>query len=174
KNMSCEQYPPPPPPPPRRRWIIWIGLAIGCLITIGLMGFFLVPKEVEPSIYSQGQVTIRGTWGCDLDLGKETLVGDPSTDFKWNIETRVIRNLSPRNGAKFHVIGAVDFNSVKYSDLKKYSYSSDPINGNDDASNQMPQGTVIAAITSEGRYCKFRIDTYGYNIVISWVTYEKE
>ncbi|HLP44517.1 MAG TPA: hypothetical protein VK469_01135 [Candidatus Kapabacteria bacterium] len=32
----------------------------------------------------------------------------------------------------------------------------------------------MAAVTNEGRYCKFIIVDYGYNLKIEWVTYNKE
>jgi len=137
-------------------------------------GTALESTSITPTVYSQGQVTIRGTWSCDLDLGNETYHTDPSRDFFWEQVTSVERYITPKNGAKFHVIGIVDFNSIEYSDLKGYSYSTDRINGSNDASNQIPQGTVVAAVTNEGRYCKFRIDTYGYNLTITWLTYNKE
>ncbi len=155
-------------------------VAAGVLVA-GVVAYLLLKgkeekkeEEKDQSVYSQGQFQVRGTWGCDLDIGKETYVEDPSTDFQWSQQTAVERYISPRNGAKFHVIGKVDFNSIKYSQLKSYSYSSDKINGSDNASNQIPQGTVVAAITNTGRYCKFRIDTYGYTLTITYLTYKKE
>ncbi len=127
--------------------------------------------SITPTVYSQGQVIIHGTWSCDLDLGLQTHSTDPSTDFFWNQQTEVERYLEPRNGAKFHVIGNVDFDSITYSDLTGYAYSTDPINGSNDSSNQIPVGTVIAAVTNEGRYTKVRIDIYGYDLTITWLTY---
>jgi hypothetical protein len=123
-----------------------------------------------PAVFSHGTVEIRGTWSCDLDLGKET---QTDADFFWQQKTEIIRSITPRNGAKFFVLGRRDFNSIDYNDLTRLGYSSTEINGSNNASNQIPQGTVIAAITSKGRYCKFKIDTYGYNLRISWVTYTK-
>jgi hypothetical protein len=129
---------------------------------------------VTPTVYSQGQVTIRGTWSCDLDLGNETHHTDPTRDFQWVQVSGVERYITPKNGAQFHVVGIEDINSIGYSDLWGYTYSTESIDGSDDASNQIPQGTVVAAVTNEGRYSKFRIDVYGYSLTITWLTYDKE
>lgn len=123
-----------------------------------------------PDVFSHGTIVIRGTWSCDLDLGKET---QTDADFFWQQKTKTIRFVVPRNGARFYVLGRRDFDSIDYNDLTRLRYSSAEINCSNNASNQIPQGTVVAAITSKGRYCKFRIDTYGYNLGISWVTYSK-
>jgi titin len=125
-------------------------------------------------IYSTGMITIRGTCLCDLDLGKETDMTYPSFDFLWRQVTSVERYIEPQHGAVFHVIGSVDFDSVTHSSLKTHSYSSDKINGSNDASNQMPAGTVIAAITDGARYSKFRIEVCGYDLIIRFVTYRED
>ena len=124
-----------------------------------------------PAVYTQGQVLIGGTMSCDLDRGLEVHHPDLRRDFFWLQQTYVERYLEPRNGAQFHVIGIVDFASITYSDLEGYTYSTDTINGSDNEYNQIPVGTVVAAITNSNRYSKFRIDIYGYDLTITWVTY---
>jgi hypothetical protein len=128
-------------------------------------------SSVTPAVYTQGQVLIGGTMSCDLDRGLEILHTDLRRDFFWSQQTDVERYLEPRNGAQFHVIGIVDFASITYSDLVGYVYSTDPINGSDNEFNQIPVGTIVAAITNSNRYSKFRIDIYGYDLTITWVTY---
>jgi len=110
---------------------------------------------------------------CDLDLGKEAGSTDPPIDFFWEQATSVERYIEPKNGAMFHVVGSVNFDSITHSGLKTYSYSYDKINGSDNASNQIPAGTVVATITDAGRYSKFKIEVYGYNLVIKFVTYKE-
>jgi hypothetical protein len=143
-----------------------------------LLAWMVVPGRaqvrVEPSVYTQGQVAISGTSSCDLDLGHQTLYTDPTRDFFWEITSDVERSIRPGNGAQFHVVGIVDFSSIGYSDLQGYSYSTEAINGSDNASNQIPAGTVVAAITNQGRYSKFRIDVNGYILTITWLTYDRE
>lgn len=124
-----------------------------------------------PAVYTQGQVLIGGTMSCDLDRGLEILHTDLRRDFIWTQQDAVERYLEPRNGAQYHVIGIVDFASITYSDLEGYVYSTDTINGSDNEFNQIPAGTVLAAITNSNRYSKFRIDIYGYTLTITWVTY---
>lgn len=71
------------------------------------------------SVYSQGDnLVIRGTWSCDLDLGRETQTG---RDFWWQQETSIERYLSPKNGAKF----AIYLSSQEDSDNQFAGYVSD-------------------------------------------------
>ena len=128
-------------------------------------------NRIQPvNIYSQGNLVIRGTWSCDLDQGLETETG---ADFWWEQETETIRYIVPRNGARFCVPGLSNFNSITPNNLAGLAYSSAKINGSNTASNRIPKETIIAVITSEGRYCKFKIDDYGYNLHITWVTYSR-
>ncbi len=48
------------------------------------------------------------------------------------------------------------------------------INGSDDKSNQIPQGSILIYVTDEGRYGKLKILKYGYDLTIKWVTYDKD
>lgn len=120
--------------------------------------------------YSQGTAVIRGTWHWDFDLGVQQRSG---ADLWWDQVTSRERYLVPVNGARLRVMGIRDFESVGYEDLVRLSYSSSKINGSDALANHIPNGTVVAGITSEGRYTKFRVDEYGYNLKVSWVTYKK-
>ena len=122
--------------------------------------------------YSEGQLlVIHGTWMCDLDLGIETQEG---ADFWWQQKTDIERYLTPKNDAVFSIIGLEEFDTISYSDLVKLNYSSQKIDGSANTNNQIPQGTVVAAITNEGRYSKFIIEQIEYNLTISWVTYEED
>jgi hypothetical protein len=121
-------------------------------------------KSDEKSVHSSGQVTIRSTFACDLDEGVET--GDSTTvDFEWTNQPPHI--IEPVNGAKFHLTGTNDLDSLEYSTLTGYTYSTSNI-----PESQLPLGTVVAAITNQGRYCKFRIDANDPHLTITWVTYE--
>ncbi len=128
-------------------------------------------RGTDEVLSSTGTMTVRGTYLCDLDKGKETQKG---SDFWWEQVDRTTRYIVPRGGAKFRALGIVNFNSITHSYLKTLTYSSSKINGSNTSSNQIPKGTVVASVTNEGRYCKFRIDKYGYNLIISWVTYAHE
>jgi hypothetical protein len=120
-------------------------------------------------VHSNGRLIVRGTWHCDLDSGAET---DAGADFWWEQDTSVKRYLVPQNGAGFFVVGIRDFESVKYADLERFQYSSQKIDGSSFSYNQIPQGTVVAYKTNEGRFGKFIVDEYGYNLTIRWMTFE--
>ena len=119
--------------------------------------------------YSEGQqLVIHGTWSCDLDLGVETGVDNrEDRDFWWEQETDIERYLTPKNDAVFSIIGLEEFDSIGYTDLVQLNYSSQKIEGSANANNQIPQGTIVATITNEGRYGKFIIEDIGYNLTIS-------
>src|SRR5215472_10062145 len=109
---------------------------------------------VPLKIYTEGEVVIRGTWSCDLDVGSETT---DRADFFWEQVNDVERYLVPRGGARFNVLGQRGFALLTYADLTKLNYSEDKINGSNATYNRIPQGTVVAAITKEGRHSKFVI-----------------
>jgi hypothetical protein len=121
-------------------------------------------KAEEKGIYSSGQVTIRSTWACDLDKGVEA-TSYAQEDFEWSNQPP--HYIEPVNGAKFFKVGTVDLNSLEYDVLTGYTYSNSIIQ-----ESQLPVGTIVAGITKQGRYCKFRIDANDPNLTITWVTYE--
>lgn len=58
-----------------------------------------ITYNFDGSIYSSGEnLVIRGTYSCDLDLGKES---GAKTDFWWAINNDVERFLTPQNNAVF-------------------------------------------------------------------------
>ncbi len=48
-----------------------------------------------------GNLIIRGTWSCDLDFGVESSI---SADFWWEQKTEIVRNLVPKNNARFYKV----------------------------------------------------------------------
>jgi len=128
------------------------------------------PKKAERKVYSEGQLEVRGASHCNLDAGAQNQVG---ADFWWEQDTPVKRYLTPENGAGFFVMGIRDFASLGYADIEHLQYSSQKIDGSDAPYNNIPQGTVVAYRTSAGRLGKFVVVSYGYNLTIRWVTYEK-
>jgi hypothetical protein len=128
------------------------------------------PKKVERKVYSEGQLEVRGTWHCNLDAGAQNQTG---ADFWWEQQSPVKRYLTPENGATFFVVGIRDFDSLTYSNLEHLQYSAGKIDGSDAAYNNIPRGTVVAYKTSQGRLGKFVVVSYGYNLTIRWVTYER-
>jgi hypothetical protein len=121
-------------------------------------------KKDGKGIYSSGQVTIRSTWACDLDRGVEATTY-AQEDFEWG--NKPPHYLEPVNGAKFYLVGTVNLDSLEYDTLTSYAYSANNI-----WVNLLPVGTVVAGITKNHRYCKFRIDANSLDLTITWVTYE--
>jgi hypothetical protein len=126
-------------------------------------------KKSERPVHSSGRLLVRGTYTYDLDNGTETPAG---ADFQWEQQTPVIRFLAPMNRAAFYVVGPAEFESVRWSDMERFPYSTAKVPANADSSNRIPAGTVVAFKTNEGRLGKFIVDEYGYNLTIRWRTYD--
>lgn len=124
----------------------------------------------ELAVQSKGTTTLKGTWTFDFDTG----VQGPATgaDIWWEQVDNVIRFLVPQNGAMLALMGKPNFDAVSYQTLKSQAYTATPINGSNNSSNKLKAGTVIAIKTGAGRYAKMKIDSYGYNLGITWVTYK--
>ena len=132
-------------------------------------GPVLERKTSERPVHSSGRLTIRGTYMCDLDTGTETRSG---ADFWWEQQTSTIRFLTPENGAEFYVIGATNFDSVRWSDMQRFAYSGAKIQAAASRNNRIPAGTVVAFRTNEGRLGKLIVDEYGQDLTIRWRTYD--
>ena len=136
------------------------------------------PKKSERPVHSSGRLIVRGTYLYDLDAGIEIITGAnfgaerTRADFQWEMVDNVRRFITPTNGAEFFVVGGRDFESVRWSDMEHFPYSAGKIPANNNNSNQIPAGTVVAYKTNEGRLGKFIVDEYGYNLTIRWRTYD--
>ena len=126
-------------------------------------------KKSERPVHSSGALVVRGTFSCDLDAGVETNAG---ADFWWEIRDHVQRDLVPRNGAAFFVVGQREFESIRWSEMERFAYSRDKISAPNNNSNRIPAGTVVAYKTNEGRLGKFIVDEYGDSLKIRWRTYD--
>jgi hypothetical protein len=124
----------------------------------------------ELAVQSKGTTTLKGTWTFDLDAG---VPGPPyGADIWWEQVDEVTRFLVPQSGAMLAYMDQPNFDAVSVQTLQAQPYTGTPINGSDNASNQLTPGTVIAVRTGSGRYAKLKIDSYGYNLGMSWVTYK--
>jgi hypothetical protein len=132
------------------------------------------PVNVAPAsdsaAYSNGEATIRGTWQFDLDNGV-TVANTGDADLFWEQETDTKRTLNPTNGALFALVGLRDFDQLTLQALRGLNYSSENIRANNDLSNAIPTGTVVAYKTKRGRYGKLLIETYGYDLKVKWFTF---
>lgn len=122
------------------------------------------------SIVSQGTTTIKGTFGLDCETGN--IVNSPAgtRDIWWEQVDSTVRNMVPQNGAKAVNLGVVDFNSVTPASLQTYDYTTAKINGSNNASNKLVAGDVFCVKTALGNYCKVQVVTYGYDLVVKWMT----
>jgi hypothetical protein len=53
------------------------------------------------------------------------------------------------------------------------SGSTSHIDGSNNASNKIPACTIVLCKTTREKFSKFRIDQYGYDLVIRWTTYNR-
>jgi hypothetical protein len=179
-------------------WSDRIRVEVGQTVEINPLPEKIPERPRKPEVYSEGKLQVRGTYSCDLDRGAETQDG---SDFWWQQATGTERYLTPRNGARFMVLGQDRFEDVSYERLTGLSYSADRISGSigEDvikdprdgyyfwaeeqkskkssprlSRNLIPDGTTVAYITNEGRYGKFEVIDYGYDLTIRWITYDEE
>lgn len=129
------------------------------------------------STVSEGEATIQGTYFFDLDNGEHSDRGEgfddePGMDIWWRQRTDTEREMTPGNGAEIANLGVVGFGSVSSAEIQDLSYSDEPINGNDDDTNQLVDGDVFAVRTTQGNLAKVEVLDYGYDLRIRWRTYE--
>ena len=94
-----------------------------------------------------------------------------AADVWWEQVDGTRRYLVPENGARLARLGAVSFDSVSRFSLQELQYAPQKIDGTNAASNALTSGTVIAVVTRNRHLAKMRVETYGYDLVISWITY---
>ena len=123
------------------------------------------------TVVSSGSTVLKGTFTFDLDTGVQGGSG-PTVDIWWEQETSVIRTMTPQNTARIVNLGTVDFASITPDTLSSLTYSTTPIDGNNDASNKLVTGDVFAVLTTSGNYAKVKVVAYGYDMSIQWTTYK--
>ncbi len=124
-----------------------------------------------PTIVAQSASTIlKGTFTFDFDAGVEGGLS-ANADVFWEQMTAVQRQMAVMNSAQIVNLGAVDFNSLTATSLRALTYSTTPIDGNNDSSNKLVVNDVFAVRTTSGNYAKVKVLAYGYNLTIQWVTY---
>jgi hypothetical protein len=124
----------------------------------------------ELAVLSRGTTTLKGTWTFDLDTGVQG--AGSGSDLWWEQVDSVVRYLVPQGGAMLAHLGKPNFDAVSRQTLANAPYAALPITGSNNAQNKLTPGNVIAVKTGAGRYSKLKVDTYGYNLGISWVTYK--
>ena len=66
------------------------------------------------------------------------------------------------------------FEAIRLTEIKSASLSSVRIDGSNNTSNKIPDGTIILYKTNEGRYGKLLIKKYGRSLRMKWTTYNSQ
>jgi len=115
--------------------------------------------------------TLQGTFILDVEGCQQS--ADNTGDLWWEQIDDVRRQLVPwSSGDSVAVLGKVNFGAVGLPDLLIAPYDTAPVNGSNDSGNRLTPGTVLAVHTRNGHYAKVRVDTYGYNLGLTIVTYQ--
>ena len=156
-----------------------LGGAIGCDLRVAQNQLLFVEYNGKLSrlnlfrtgtVVSSGTAVLHGTWFFDFDAGAQ-VTNVAAADVWWEQKTAVLRDMVPVHGASLANIGHVSFGSVSPDTLSSLTYSSSPIVGNNDPSNQLTTNDVFAVRTTAGNYAKVKVVAYGYDLQIQWVTY---
>ena len=107
----------------------------------------------------------------DLEACHASPSGSAAGDIWWE-ENGAVRDLNPVAGVRLVSLGIVKYDAVTLNQLQSAAYGNTPINGSDNASNQLPPGTVVAVKTRSGHYAKVQIVSNGHDLVISYTTYK--
>jgi hypothetical protein len=123
-------------------------------------------------VLASGTDVIHGTMSFDFDTGTEGAFNlDDAMDVFWRQQTEIIRSMDAVHEAKIANLGVIDFDSITFDQLAALEYSTTPINGSDDSTNQLVAGDVFAVHTNRGNYAKVKVMEYGYSLGIQWVLY---
>ena len=129
------------------------------------------PQASDHPVHSSGGFLIGPGHSFDLDSGIEQIASADLT-YEHKSEGSPDWFLTPQNGAAFYVVGPTQFESVRWSDMQRFPYSTEKIVVTDGPPNRLPAGTVVAYRTNEGRLGKFIVDRTGYGFAIRWRTYD--
>jgi len=128
------------------------------------------PTPTPPPLVSEGTGTLHSDKLFNFDSGAQVSSGG---DVYWHQHpTATVHTLDPKGKAQLANMGVIDFANVTYQQLVGLSYSTTPIDGNDDSTNQLATGDVFAVLTNDGNHAKVQVTGYGYDLAIKWVTYK--
>lgn len=121
-------------------------------------------------VLSSGRAVLRGTFMFDFERGGEAK--PDAADVWWEQVDGTRRYLVPQNGARLARMGEFTFDAISRSTLLGLQYAPVKIDGSNVPSNGLAAGVVIAVVTRNQHLAKMRVEGYGYDLVISWVTYD--
>lgn len=128
------------------------------------------PRSVV--ILSRGtNLFVAGTSTFDFERGGPGTSTD--ADVWWQQVDSVTRYLVPQNGALLARLRTTELEVRSADELVSPPYDRLRIDGSSSRTrNQLTPGTVIAVRTRHGHYARMRIDAYGVDLFISWITYQ--
>ncbi len=127
------------------------------------------PTPTPVPVVSSGTGTLHGTNSFNFDQGLEVTSGG---DIYWDQQTDTVRTMDPAGNAQLANLGVVDFNTLDAAALRSQSYSTTPLNGNNDSTNELVNNDVFAVATNGGNHAKVLVVSYGYDLQIQWTTYQ--
>ena len=68
---------------------------------------------------------------------------------------------------------SADFAAIDADDIAQAAVDGDSISG-DDGDNQLAPGTIVLCHTSSGRFTKFLVESWGYDLGLRWATYDAD
>lgn len=113
---------------------------------------------------------IRGTFMFDFELGREA--SPTSADVWWQQVDSTRRFLVPRNGAGLALVRGGSFENASKTVLSNQRFSQMRLDGSDGPSNALMPGSVVAIRTHGGNLVKMIVNTYGFDLDISWVRFQ--
>ncbi|VVB89129.1 Uncharacterised protein [uncultured archaeon] len=124
------------------------------------------------SVVSKGTTVLKGTWVFDCETGALGGSLNGPGDIWWEQIDNTRRQMVPVGGAGIVNLGKINFASVTPALLQTLPYNKVPIIGNNDATNQLVDGTIFAVQTKAGNFAKIMVIKYDYNMEIKWETYK--
>jgi hypothetical protein len=119
-------------------------------------------------VQANGSATLAANNCFDLDNGTTVLAGSSEADVCWQVSDPN-RFLTPQNTAQIALMNAGT--QPGFADCRDAALRTDPINGST-SSNEIPSGTYLCFRTSDGRVASMRIDMYGTNLQIDYITWK--
>jgi hypothetical protein len=148
-----------------------------CISVLGIISL-VMPGSAQTDHgcinFFPGSGILDGSGGANFDNCCQGELNVPQSEWSevdiwWEQVTPVERMMTPLNGATIVNLGVVDFNTITLDQLAHFSYSTTPIPGNDDSTNQLVNGDVFIIHTTDGNYVKVKVLEYGYTINLQFV-----
>ena len=141
------------------------GNSNSCKLAIKVGGETYGKYYVIPALATNQTFTVKRT----EDLG---VAQNYRTTAIVDIE-KVVNESNEGNNEKYIQFTVIPktYNNITRAHIVSTSLSSNNINGSNNWLNKIPKNTIVVYKTNVGRYGKFQVQSYGYDLIIRWVTY---